>query len=564
MRHYVFVTEINDKKLEAIYREFKSAYKVDLDNKKYSTYGCIEEKWNAIMSDTFLRCSGNNKEMYVSQFLKLLFSALYGEQSDIIRPYSIEVKRRQDAIHEFKGYIMEMQTLLSDYSMYEPDVWMNAYLSIQYMKAISDLPDGENIVKSAIAVDHPYHAEAKGIAYIIPFEDYQEGFCEKFVKKIAGKDQIQILGAYIYPHDKEYHSNYSKEGFYGYINRVELNLDNIKYTRWKQKKVYSLEKSKEFETEDKVMFHKTINGVLVRNLVDTMISTERVYDVEDYLYLLDKLCMSKSLNWQNLIGCLYIEVSCYKRELMALDLWADIEIMFEAWFMNLEAINRHLELLVEGLIYVIYKQDRFFDNVVGVEERCKDALEKIEKNPITFSEKIEKLIQSEWITQKETLRVSKSVEINHRQYYWIYAIMQRYVIDSLTPYKCDELREKERDWNDIVSSIASYYIAAVGLENQNNINDNKADKGTDNMMEGSKGNINVGEICSDLLKRKREKSKDLMEDRITKEDLLNEIKSKLIKIGRKDDDGKISDKILKEIWQIFIDMKVRETHVILR
>ena len=55
-----------------------------------------------------------------------------------------------------------------------------------------------------------------------------------------------------------------------------------------------------------------------------------------------------------------------------------------------------------------------------------------------------------------------------------------------------------------------------------------------------------------------------MEDRITKEDLLNEIKSKLIKIGRKDDDGKISDKILKEIWQIFIDMKVRETHVILR
>jgi len=556
MKHYVFVTEMEEKQRRKIYNDFKSIYKVDLDDKKYDGYDSIEKEWDAIIGDTFLERGGKTKEIYVQKFMQLLYLALYGEQSDIVRPYSIEVKRRQDIIQEFKIYLKEMQSLLDDYSMYEPDVWMNVYLSIQYIKAIHNLPDDENIVTSVIEMDEPYHVTAKGVAYTIPFEEYQEGFCEEYLKKIAGKDQIQILGASIDSNKKEY-INVQKSGkLYGMEKRVKLDLGyGMKYTRWSQKKVYSLEKSKEFGTEDKVMFHKTINGVLVRNLVDTMISTEHMYDVEDYLYLLDKLCISKSLSWQNLIGCLYVEVSCLKRELTALGLWGDIEVMFEAWFVNLEAINYRLELLVKGLIYVIYKQDSFFNNVTEAEEKCKDALEKIEKNPVHFSEKAEKLICDEWAAQEKELHVSKGVETNHRQYYWIYAIMQRYVIDSLTPCICNKLRERERDWNDVVESIAS--IAEVYFD----VNGNRSDKGSDNIMEDGKENIKVDKICIDVLNRKQEEDKCLTASRITKKDLLSEIKCKLIEAGVEDDNGKISIKQLGRIWKKYITLKAGEKHI---
>lgn len=126
--------------------------------------------------------------------------------------------------------------------------------------------------------------------------------------------------------------------------------------------------------------------------------------------------------------------------------------------MNLEVINRRLKLLVDGLIYVIYKQDRFWDNVGEVEERCKEALEKVGRNPIPFTERAERLIYNEWITQEAQLQVSKKVEANHRQYYWIYAIMQRYVIDGMTPYQSRKLRERERDWNDILRSLSGWRV----------------------------------------------------------------------------------------------------------
>lgn len=559
MKHYVFVTESDNDQLRKIYDDFKSIYNVNLDDKKYNSCDSIKKKWEMIIGDTFLKYGGKPKEIYVQKFMHLLYRALYGEQTCIIRASDIEVKRRQEVIQEFRVYIKDMQTLLDDYSIYEPDVWMNVFLSIQYIKAINS-PSIKGIIKGVVWPEYERHVKAKGVLYIIPFEDYQHGFCEEYLKKIAGKDQIQILGAFIDPRGKKYID--TKDDEYCRIKkRIELNLgSDMKYTRWSQKKVYSLEKSKKFKTEDKAMFHKTINGVLVRNLVDTMISTEKMYDVEDYLYLLDKLCMFKSLNWQNLIGCLYIEVFNFKRELMALDLWADIEVMFEAWFMNLEAINRRLELLVQGLFYIIYKQDSFWRNVTEVEEKCKDALGKIEKNPISFSDREQEIISKEWAAQETKLQVLKGVEINHRQYYWIYAIMQRYVINGLTPSDCDELRERERDWNDVVGTIVSYYIAIENLENQNGVGRSRLDKKNNNMVEDNKENLSVGEICIGVLRRKQETNINSMQCKVTKEDLLSEIDSRLTKIRVKDDSGKIATAKLREIWDIFITLKVRENH----
>lgn len=535
MKHYVFMTDINNEQLKDIRRDFKLIFKVDIADEKYACYGSIKEKWDAVINDIPLYCIGEDKELYVQEFMQMLQKALYGEQSNIIRPYDVEAKIRNDAILKFKQYVAEMQTLLDDYKIYEPDVWLNAYLSIQYKKAKDNVPDDENVGMKGCEISAPYHVDAKGIGYVIPFEGCHEGFCERYVEKILGKDQVQILGAFIYPEEKAYEDGSGKEGFLGYQKQVKLKLvEDMKYTRWKQGKVYSLEKSKEFKTEDKAMFYKTINGALVRNLVNTMISTEHIYDVEDYLYLLDKLCICKSLNWQNLIGCLYIAVSYFQRELTALGLWGDISVMFEAWIMNILVINYRLELLVSGLIYIIYEEDEDFTDITEVEEKCKDALNEIEKNPVPLSKRAEELIKREWETQKRELRVSKAVETNHRQYDWVYAIMQRYIIYNQTPRICDELWERETNWKDIIRVIS----AVMGNEN--------------NMTEESKKFKLIGKICAALSNK----------EQVTREDVLIEIKQKQLESDR-EGDGEINpSEVLKDIFQMFIKMEARVKHVV--
>lgn len=538
MKHYVFVTGIDKEQLEAIRSDFKLIFNVDIADKKYADYGSLKEKWDAITNDTFWHCAGEDKEFYVERFMQMLTKALFEEQDDgIIRSRDRMEKIRNDAILEFKRYVAEMQTLLDDYKIYEPDVWLNAYLSIQYMKARDNASDDESVGLKGCEITNPYHVDAKGIGYVIPFEGCQEGFCEKYVGKILGKDQVQILGALIYPEEKTYEDRAGKEGFLGYQKQVKLELgSDVRYTRWRQEKVYSLEKSKEFKTEDRAMFHKTINGVLVRNLVNTMISTEHVYDVEDYLYLLDKLCMCKSLNWQNLIGCLYIAVAYFQWELTAIGLWADISIMFDAWIMNTLVINYRLELLVSGLIYTIHEEDKHFSNIAEVEEKCKDALNEIEKNPVPFSKRAEKLIKIEWEAQPKDLRVSKAVEINHRQYGWVYAIMQRYVIDSQTPRKCDILRKKETDWTKIVEDISALYNIIMG--NENKLSERQSGMAKNTLTEVGKRFKNIGEICATLSSK----------EQVTREDVLTEIEQKQMEFDKEGNSEINPSNVLKDIF----------------
>lgn len=484
MKHYLLITGIEKEELKRIRDDFKVVYGVDLDNKKYDEYDTIENKWDAIVQDLFLNRTGQNKEAYVKKLVELMESVLYIEPDRIIRSYDIEIKERQNNILKLEKYMYEMQMVIDDYEIYEPDIWMNLYLSIQYMRACMDRVNDEESV--GVNDENKYEMESKGHKYIIPFSSYQEGFCESFTKKILGKDDVQILGADINSKEKEYVDKEEYDiKFTGYRKRaekLELGCDK-KYTRWSQKKIDSLMKYPKFKTEDVAMFHKIINGSFVCHLVDTMISTERCYDVEDYIYLLDKLCMCKSINWQNLIGCLFIKISSLKQEFIVLDLWAEICVMFESWMINLEVINRRLELLVGGLVYLIYRQDSTFSYIDWVEEKCIAALEEIEKNPIPFSDQIKDIIESQWKEQKDELRVYKKVEQNHQQYDWVYAIMQRCVIDSLTPHKCDELRNKERDWDDVINVLFSYNDIAK----QTDKNENEVEQEIDQIVENGSG-----------------------------------------------------------------------------
>lgn len=547
MKNYVFLTEI-DSKLKAICTEFKLVFNVDIDDPKYNSYNKIEEKWDAILNDICLHDSKKGKEVYVQRFAEMMSLALYGD--DIIRCYDIQAERRLGEISDFRKYIHGMQNLLDDYSVYEPDVWMNAYLSIQYIKAKDSIPDNVNIKPSnCVEIDPRYHVESKNVTYIIPFEGYQEGFCTEYVNRILHKDQVQVLGASIYPDEKEYINCYDRKKFYGYNKRINLRVTpDMKFTRWKQDKILSLEQSKNFKTEDKIMFHKTINGSLIRNLVDTMISTEYICDVEDYLYLLEKLCTCRSLNWQNLIGCLYIAVSHLQRELTALDLWLDIKMQFDLWLMNISVVNRRLELLSNGLVYIVYKQDKTFQNLAVIEKKSNESLEKIIKNPFMFSNGIDKIIRSEWESQPSELRYSKKVEINHRQYFWIYAIMQRYVIDSMTPKICNEFMEKEIDWYDVISTIAKK------LEKEISIFEYRMNIGNNGRKNCRIAIDSIIKIFNDFFPDQDEEEKKI------KEKLLNELRKKIIKGRQEDTREKFANEIIKSIYYAYIDIKAKNNY----
>lgn len=550
MKHYVCVTDING--LEKIHNDFKSIFKVDLDDKKYSSYSSVEERWNAIIDDTFLRCSEMDKESYTQKFVEVLSRVLYGEQSICVEIDEIADKKRKNAIECFKEFIGELQTCLDDYRLYEPDVWLNAYLSIKYIRARGA---EEGSTRGCVYISPPHYVNAKNHKYKIPFEKEQDDFCVEYMKKLLGKDDVQILGADINPEEKKYECADGEEGFQGYKKRVQLSWKpGMKCNRWSRGKVWKLERSKNFEIEDRIMFHKTINGVLVRNLVDTMISTGCIYDVEDYLYLLEKLCMFKSMNWQNLIGCLYIYVSQFKRELKVFDrhgnLWGDIEVIFEAFFMNMPAINRRLEVLVGGLTYIIYRQDAYFSNMDDVKEKCRSSLEEIEKQPIPFSERAKELINNEWEKANEDMRYLEAVKKDHRQFKWIYVIMKRYVINCLTPYKCERLRRRDRDWSYLIISIASYNSLVKRGKPSMHLSGRK----TDAPAEECEKVLNIAEICSALQQ----------EGKATKKELFNEVKRRLKEMGIEDEKGKILNRTLENVYYRLVDIKAMEKHIHMR
>ena len=78
--------------------------------------------------------------------------------------------------------------------------------------------------------------------------------------------------------------------------RIELDLSRDKrYDRWSRDVILKLENERGFLLEDQLLFCKTVNGVLSRNILDAMIYAGSTYPIEDCLYLIKRLASCRSL-----------------------------------------------------------------------------------------------------------------------------------------------------------------------------------------------------------------------------------------------------------------------------
>ena len=434
--------------------------------------------------------------------------------------------------------------------MYDADVWINTYLAVCYINAKDDRYCINKMSKptSALMMDEKYRVTAKGIQYVIPFESCENNFCENYLTKVMGKDNVQILGSALGEQEKE---NYEeKENCpIGNEKMVELSFERGKrYTRWERKHVEKLENCESFHVEDKIFFLKTINGALIRNLTDVMISTGDTYDVEEYIYLLDRLCSIESFNWQNFIGCIYIYLSPFLEKLQLFDIWDEIQQLYAQWFYHIEIIDRRLELLTKGLIYSIYRPGIDSDKMKVVQEDIKnkseDALKKVTINPVLFEEGERKKIAKVWQETEKELRIDNQVKNDHKQIEWVYAIMQRHAITALMPKNIKQFRYENIDWRAFILSVITR-LSKIDMIQQMNDMPKKSmmvHNETDKMINKIGGYAEILRICNLLCS----------EGRTTRTDFEKEIVNSLKKCQYKGSNMQNARRIIRRIYDVII------------
>lgn len=411
---------------EQVCQNFKNEFGVDLKAEKYAN-GNLEVIWENLIRD----CNMNQHKHNWVEYLRLLEGKIYalfdpdGARLQIDGRIIYGTKEREDKIRrgkieEVRRLLQEGTALVDDYWFYESDVWLNARLTLSYLTGRKEKHTGgyANTVGGTVMDDK--HNE-----YMLPFEDDEEGtFCADFLKQALGKK-----GCLFWTELSEGESIESEGGDgenslgESVLHRavISLKMDKV-YSSFSYQKIQKLEE--ELDMEDKVLFHKTVNGVLLRNMVNMMLEIKDgnvIFEAEDYIDLIDRLCGCKSLSWQNIIACFYIFFQRYKKELKVLDLYTDAEMLLGFWLDNIGKINYDLRILTEGFVY-LYRRNTYDE--ADFKLRCRMHLGQLERGT---SEEVKKY----WTGQNDSLKVSAAVIRNHTDYCWIYAILQRRAIDTI-------------------------------------------------------------------------------------------------------------------------------------
>lgn len=552
MKNYIFCISNTQEDLKRIRLDFKKIFRVDLDDPKYES-ASIKDKWEAIVKDIFPNYLEDEKEELIHEFFITLNEFL--NKKLLYGTYTEEIQQKIESCinQKLHGCINKMYRLLDNYSMYDADVWINAYLSFCYIKAKDCVNNVSDEKMSALILDDKYHVTAKGIQYVIPFETCENNFCRNYLNTVMGKDNVQILGSELGDNEKESYKEKENSPI-GNEKRVELSFERGKrYTRWERKHVEKLENCKSFHVEDKIFFLKTINAALIRNLTDVMISTGITYDVEEYIYLLDRLCSIESFNWQNFIGCIYIYLNQFLEKIQLSEIWDEIQRLYAQWFYSIEIIDRRLELLTKGLIYCIYRPGIDSDMMKVVQEDIKnkseEALKKITINPVLSEER--ERIAKVWQETEKDLRMNNQVKNNHKQIEWIYAIMQRHAITALTPKNNKRFRYESIEWKNFILSVKEM-LRKVEREQQINgmlKKSMKVNNETDAMIRKIGGYGEILRICELLYS----------EGRTTRTDFEKEIVNSLERSKYKENNIKNAERIIRRIYDIIIikDVKMR-------
>ena len=452
MRNLIIGLDVLDEN-NKILDEFIKEFKVDLTSEKYKE-GTIKNKWTRLVQDCTLGKSRENFFEYFYLFEQKLLNLIMGNRSSaIIRTSDYEDKQRRQTIINFRKFTEECTALLDNYNIYEADVWMNVWLTLEYRKSEKRRVDDKNNKRynpknllGAVSSKDGYVYGKGDNKYLLPFKEGTDGyFCNGYLKCVLGN-----AGNIFWTEQENEKVNINK---YEYID-TELRPDRD-YSRYDYRKIKKLENRKDYKLEDKILFHKTIHGFLIRNLINIMIKHGKSTPIEECAKSIEPLCGCSSLIWQNLIACFGILIMMYEQELDAAGVYADARLILHAWQLSIEKINYNLHLLIKGMLY-LYEGTEQEDDLI--ERECRQCIPGLE---LENNETIDKY----WESVSKTKKLRASVKNSPEGYEWTYAILQRGIIHMTKKLYADN--QFEKDVSKITEEVKEgkiYITKAVDLQ----------------------------------------------------------------------------------------------------
>lgn len=461
MEKYIYCKEYNSQAVKKIRKDFYRMFSVDLGKEKYYQNTDFEKNWEMLIQDVFRKQKRGASEEYIEEFVGLVNALVNsGKRSDIIRTDEDELNIIQELVCKLRKMISCMAGFPEDYYILEPDIYMNAYLSIKYIKdeSIPSEITNTELRKGILMLDGHYMISAKGHEYKVPFKELpmNKKFCLEYQKCLLGKDDVQIFGTSLNADEREEEINIQDiQDFCGYKKRIKISFSkDKKCERWSRKHVLKLEQK--LQMEDRVLFYKTINSVLPRNMVDLMVMNQKKFNVYDYLYLIDCLCTCDSIKWKNIIGMITVFGCINKNVLAAYKLWEDLELCIDVWIEQIDTINRRLKCLSNALVYMAYHID---GGVEYIEDMCRKEIAEIERFPYMPNDPLAETMKQRCanIWEKEPKNLIVRIKEPPIDYWWIYAIIQWRIIDNLKSDRCKEIANSKYALGRLVYQFAELY-----------------------------------------------------------------------------------------------------------
>lgn len=439
MENYVMV-KMNE--LNKLCEQFKKEFGVDLNDKKYSDILDLESRWNAVIKDAFGRTEEKTWKEVVGEILyyrDCLYSSAFVEAGKEDCEYTRDFIRKQNQT-KLLALTEECRTLINRYLLYEPDVWINAFFSIEYVskhEKVGRYIDWNNF-------------DMKG--YCFPFTYYEnDTFCKEGrnilyskKKEIFGTQyQIECLRGIsteweeLKRIDREkgvtIFSGNNIPGLY----RIDIRYPyDANFTRWSYGKMIALEEQMlRLPLEDKILFYFTTNTKFVRNILGFWAGDYKPMKLAEYRELLHKSNRVKSFAWQNFI-CIFF-IGLYEKLGSVLD-ELDQEILtvaqanFEDWMKHYEEINQRLKLLTAGLICMSKNTE---EELSFIKEKCERHLMELEFDNHMLTMQIEnETEQLEHLEGKTRDKLKLRISNENTGRIWEYAFLQMETINVRSRY----------------------------------------------------------------------------------------------------------------------------------
>lgn len=364
----------------------------------------------------------------------------------------------------------------------------------------------------------------------------EKDFCLNYQRSFLGRDNIQIFGtgnkkkkicnkAEI---DKKLEEDELLEteipehvvdiqkikDFCGYKQRIKVDFHNEwRCNAWNRNKILMAERK--LQMEDKILYYKTINGNLPRNMVDLMMISKSQMNAFDYLYLLDWLCTCSSIKWKNIIGIITVFSCIYKDTLENFDLLRRVQLCIDLWISSIKTINRRMKCLSNALVYMAYGND----NIDYIKNKCQKDIDELEKFPPVYNKiyngDAKKYCEEVWSSLPNKLVVNKKQIESPTEYWCVYAVFQWRIVDNL---KSDRAKKINAAWY----SMGELVYCFAGLSNKIENTEKFSERilfyiGENNLIKEIGGIKQLIDISSEILasfselKQEEEREKDFFQ-----------------------------------------------------